>query len=173
VGEESDMNPDNINPNTGVEWNQTDWYWENPKNTFYGLRSPQTPAKRVMFFVDGMNDAVLVIYCNVLDSKFPKKMVCRDSVRSFEEARHLWECLTHPTTNYVRDDSVPPRLAEPPTVTSIRMNYHDNIKVDPTEHYNYESMKRDYESAKEKIIKACCKDYKLEYKKNYNYALDA
>ena len=167
------MNPDNINPNTGVEWNQTDWYWENPKNTFYGLRSPHGFGKRVLFFVDGMNDAVMVIYCNVMDGTFPKKLVCRDSMKSFEEARHLWECLTHPNTKYVRDDSVPPRLAEPPTATSIRMNYHDNIKVDPTEHSNYESMKRDYEKMDYKSVKEKLKDYKLEYKKNYNYALEA
>ena len=108
------------NPNTGKPWDAgTDYVWEKPRtseNSFkmYGLRNPIADYNRILFFPE--SSGVLVCWVNVQEHSGVPKYVNNKEYKTFDEARHLWECLNHSDrtgVKWVRDDSVPPRMVEP------------------------------------------------------------
>ena len=103
------------NPNTDKPWiGDEDYCWENPNRTFHGLRNPRADHNRILFFPESRG--VLVCWVNVQEHSGVPKYVNNKEYKTFDEARHLWECLNHSDrtgVKWIRDDSVPPRMVEP------------------------------------------------------------
>ena len=107
------MTVDTNNRNTGKPWDAgTDYYWENPDLSFYGLRNPIARNNRILFF-PGSYDEVLVCWVNTQIIGGINKYTNRKKHMNYDEARHLWGCLTNRDEMYIPDNSVPPRMVEP------------------------------------------------------------
>jgi len=105
------------NPNTGKPWDAaTDYWWEKPRESeislkMYGLRNPNADHNRILFFPE--YKGVLVCWVNTQSDSRVEKYANNKEYKTFDEARHLWECLTHQNKMYIRDDSIPPRMVNP------------------------------------------------------------
>jgi len=102
------------NVNTGAPWNPAeDFCWENPRTKFYGLRNPRAEHNRILFITQERSDEILVCWVNIQQMGNAEPYVNRQELKTASEARHLWNCQTHPNQQWIRDDSVPPRYAQP------------------------------------------------------------
>jgi len=102
------------NVNTGAPWNPAeDFCWENPQTKFYGLRNPRAEHNRILFITQERSDEILVCWVNIQQMGNAEPYVNRQELKTASEARHLWNCQTHPNQQWIRDDSVPPRYAQP------------------------------------------------------------
>ena len=106
------------NPNTGKPWNSaTDYWWEKPRESenslkMYGLRNPRADYNRILFFPE--SSGVLVCWVNTQSDSRVEKYVNNREYKTFDEARHLWGYMVgDPNLNWIRDDSVPPRMVHP------------------------------------------------------------
>ena len=105
------------NPNTGKPWDAgTDYVWEKPRTSeysfgMYGLRNPRADYNRIMFFPE--NHGVLVCWVNTQSDSRVDQYTNNKEYKTYDEARHLWECMIHPNMKWIRDDSVPPRMIHP------------------------------------------------------------